>query len=61
MNEVGRVCGTYRGRRGTYKISVQKPKEKRQLRRPKRGWEDNTKMDLQELGWKGVDWNGMTQ
>jgi len=50
MNEVGRVCGTYRGRRGTYKISVQKPKEKRQLRRPKRGWEDNTKMDLQELG-----------
>jgi hypothetical protein len=48
-------------RRGIHKISVQKPKGKRQLRKPKRGWEDNTRMDLQELGWKGVDWTGMTQ
>jgi hypothetical protein len=29
---------------------------KRQLGRPKRGWEDNIKMDLQEVRCGGMDW-----
>jgi hypothetical protein len=48
-------------RRGTYKVLVRKPKGKKQLRRSTRGWGDNIRMDLQELGWKGVDWTGLAQ
>ena len=33
-----------------------KPEGKRQLGRPRRVWEDNIKMDLQEVGCGGVDW-----
>ena len=32
-----------------------KPEERRPLGRPRRRWEDNIKMDLQELGWQ-MDW-----
>jgi hypothetical protein len=30
---------------------VEKPEEKRPLGRPRRRWEDNIEMDLQEVGW----------
>ena len=33
-----------------------KPEGKRPLRRPRRRWEDDTKMDLQEVGCGGLDW-----
>jgi hypothetical protein len=33
-----------------------KPEGKIPLGRPKRRWEDNIKMDLQEVGCKGMDW-----
>jgi hypothetical protein len=36
-------------RRGTYRILVEKPKERRPLGRPRRRWEDNIKMGLQEV------------
>ena len=26
------------------------------FRRPMRRWEDNIKLDLQEMGWDGMDW-----
>jgi hypothetical protein len=29
---------------------------KRPLGRPRRGWKDNIKMALQEVGWGGMDW-----
>ena len=35
---------------------VGKPEGKRQLVRPKRTWKDNIKIDLQEVGWEGMDW-----
>jgi hypothetical protein len=35
---------------------VGKPERKRQLGRPRLGWEDNIKMDLQEVGCRGMDW-----
>jgi hypothetical protein len=43
-------------RRGVYKILVGKPKGKRQLGRPRCRREDNIKMDLQEVGWGGLEW-----
>jgi hypothetical protein len=36
--------------RGVYRILVRKPEGKRPLGSPRRGWEDNIKMDLQEVG-----------
>jgi hypothetical protein len=36
---------------------VGRPEGRRLLGRPRRRWEDNIKMDLQEVGWEGV-WTG---
>ena len=43
-------------RRGVYRVLVGKPEGKRPLGRPRRRWEDNIKMDLQEVGCGGMDW-----
>jgi hypothetical protein len=43
-------------RRGAYRILVGKPERNRPLGRYRRGWEDNIKIDLQEVGWgHGLD------
>jgi hypothetical protein len=42
-------------RRGVYRVSMGKPEEKRPLRRPRCGWEDNIKMDLQEDGFGSLN------
>jgi hypothetical protein len=42
--------------RGVYRVLVRKPEEKRPLGKPWRRWEDNIKMDLQEVGCGGTDW-----
>ena len=41
-----------RERRGVYRVAVEKPEGKRPLVRPRRRWEDNIKMDLQEVRWE---------
>jgi hypothetical protein len=41
--------------RGAYRVLVGKPGGKRPLGRPKRRWDDNIKMDLQEVGCWGMD------
>jgi hypothetical protein len=41
--------------RNAYNILVGKPEGKRPLRRPKCRCEDNTGMDLREIGWEDVD------
>jgi hypothetical protein len=43
-------------KRGVYGVLVGKPEGKRPLGRPRRGWEDNIKMDLQEVECGGMDW-----
>jgi hypothetical protein len=48
--EIGRVYGTYGDKRGAYMVLVTWPEGKRQLSRPRRRWEDDIKMDLQEVG-----------
>jgi hypothetical protein len=35
---------------------VGKPEGKRLLGKPRRGWEDNIKMDIQEVGCVGLGW-----
>jgi hypothetical protein len=42
--------------RGVYRVLVGKPEGKRPLGRPRRKWEDNTKMDLQEVAGGRGDW-----
>jgi hypothetical protein len=41
--------------RGVYRVLVGKPKGKRPLGRPRRRWENNMQMDLQEVGCGGMD------
>jgi hypothetical protein len=40
---------------------VGRPEGRRPLGRPRFRWEDNIKMDLQEVGWGGMDWIDMVQ
>jgi len=44
-------------RRGVYRVLVGKPEGKR----PRRRWEDNIKIDPQEVGCGGMDWIELTQ
>jgi hypothetical protein len=40
---------------------VEKPEGKTSLGRPRRRWEDNIKMNLQEIGCGGMDWIELAQ
>jgi hypothetical protein len=46
--------------RGAYRVLVGRPEGRRPLGRPRRRWEDDIKMDLQEVGlggaWTGLIW-----
>jgi hypothetical protein len=44
-----------------YSVLVGKPEGKRPLGRPRHRWEDNVRMDLQEVGCGGMDWMELTQ
>jgi len=48
-------------RRGIYRVLVGKPEGKRPLGRPRRRWEHNIKMVLQEVGCGGMDWIELAQ
>jgi hypothetical protein len=39
-----------------YKTLIRKSEGKRELRRPRHRWEDNIRMDVREIVWRGVDW-----
>ena len=47
--------------RGVQRVLVGKPEGKRPLGRPRRRWEDNIKMDLQEVGGGRGDWMELVQ
>jgi hypothetical protein len=40
---------------------VGEPEGKRPLRRLRRRWEDNIKMDLRRIGWGSMDWIDLAQ
>jgi hypothetical protein len=48
-------------KRNVYRLFVGKPEGKRPLRRPRRRWIDNIKMDLIEIGLGSVDWIGLAK
>ena len=60
-NEMGRACITYGKRTDVYRSLVGKPEGKRPLGRPRRRWDDNIKMDLQEVRCGGMDWIELAQ
>jgi hypothetical protein len=43
-------------RRRAYMVLVRRPEGKKPLGRHRYRWENNSKMDLQEVGWGGIDW-----
>ena len=47
--------------KGVYRVLVWKPEGRRPLGRPRRGWVDNIRMDLQEVGCGYMDWIGLAQ
>jgi hypothetical protein len=56
---MGGASNSDREGRGVYRVLVGIPEGKRPLGRPRRRWESNTKMDLQEVGcgiWTGLRW-----
>jgi hypothetical protein len=48
-------------RKGVYRVLVGKSEGMRPLWRPRLRWEDNKKMDLQEVGCGGMDWIELAQ
>jgi hypothetical protein len=59
MRLAGHVARMGEGR-GVYRVLVGKPEGKRPLGRPRRRWEGNIKLDLQEVGGDG-DWMELAQ
>ena len=47
--------------RGGHRVLVGKPEGKRPLGKPRRKWEDNIKLDLQEVGGSRGDWMELAQ
>jgi hypothetical protein len=47
-------------KRAAFTILVGRPEGRRPLGRPKCRWEDNIKMDMEEVGW-GMDWIQLAQ
>ena len=54
-NEMGGACGANGEGRGVYRVLVGKPEGKRPVGRPRGRWDDNIKIDLQEVGYGGMD------
>jgi hypothetical protein len=48
-------------RRGVFRVLVGETEGKRPLGRPRGRWENNIKVDLQEVGWGDTDWIDLAQ
>jgi hypothetical protein len=60
-NEMNGACSTGGEERGVYRVLVGKREERRPLGRLRPRWEDNIRMDLQEVGCGGMDWIRLAQ
>ena len=56
---MGGVHSTYGGEERCIQVLVRKLEGKRPLGRPRHRWDDNIKMDLQDVGWRGMDWTDL--
>ncbi|KAJ4448154.1 hypothetical protein ANN_10167 [Periplaneta americana] len=59
--EMGRACRRMGESRNAYRLSVGRPEGKIPLRRPRRRWEDNIKLDLKEVVYNVRDWINLAQ
>jgi hypothetical protein len=55
-SEMDVACSSDGEGRGVYRVLVGKHEGKRSLGRPRLRWEDNIKVDFQEVGCGGMDW-----
>jgi len=60
-NEIGGAYSAFRERRSVYRVLVGKAAGKRPPGRTRCRWEENIKMDLQDVKWGGVDWVDVAQ
>ena len=60
MRWAGHVARMGEGR-GVHRVLIGKPEGKRPLGRPRRRWEDNIKIDLQEVGGSCGEWMELAQ
>jgi hypothetical protein len=60
-NEMGGECSVYGGEERRIQDFGGLPEEKRPLRRLRRRWEHNINIDLQEVGFWGMDWIDLAQ
>ena len=58
---MGGACGAYGEGRGVHRVLVGNPEGKIPVERPRRRWEDNIRMDLQEVGGSCMDWMELSQ
>ena len=58
---MGGSCNAHEGGESVYRVLAGKPGGKRPLGRPRRRWEDNIKMDHQEVACGGMDWIPLAQ
>jgi hypothetical protein len=60
MRWVGHVASITE-KRSAYRVLVGIPEGKKPLGRPRRTWEGTIKMDLQKVGWGGINWITLAQ
>jgi len=58
---MGGACSTYEERRDVYRVLVGKPEGKIPFGRPRNRWDNNIKMDLQEVGCGSMEWIELAQ
>jgi hypothetical protein len=58
---MGWACSSHGDGIGVYRVLVGKPEGKSPLGRPRSRWDDNIKIDLQEVGCGGMDWIELAQ
>jgi hypothetical protein len=54
--EMDGARGTHGYKKNAYRVLMEKLEGQGTLQRPRRRWENNTKIDLKVMGWKGGDW-----
>jgi hypothetical protein len=60
-DDMCKECSTNGEKRNTYMLLTGKLERKKPLRRPKRRWVDNIKMNLRGIRWGGMQWSYLAQ